>query len=125
MTPDARVQEIRDATATDKWGVHGYREACRDLLSTLDARERRIEELEKEPVITLPEGKNVSLGELVELYEDYRTLLGRLVEAAAEYRRLSNCFKNYPDRYREEWWKAGALLLDALTDARRALGERG
>ena len=126
MTPDARVQEIREFVELHEEGVNILTKAeAHVLLSTLDARERRIEELEKEPVITLPEGKNVSLGELVELYEDYRTLLGRLVEAAAEYRRLSNCFKNYPDRYREEWWKAGALLLDALTDARRALGERG
>ena len=110
MTPDARVQEIREWVKNMTW-PDIVKDELQFLLSTLDARERRIEELESH----VKPGHDTALD----------TLLGRLVEAAAEYRRLSNCFKIYPDRFREEWWKAGALLLDALTDARRALGERG
>jgi len=37
-----------------------------------------------------------------------------VARAAQEYHHLSNCFKNYPDTYRDAWWKAGADLLDTL-----------
>ena len=89
---------------------------------TPDARERRIEELEKEPVITLPEGKNVSLGELVELYEDSRLLLGRLVEALAD--NLCDCGPSHSMNVEDH--REDCLYVKVLpADARRALGARG
>mgnify|MGYP001558433618 CR=1 FL=1 len=80
MTDAERMREIREHVANGTWGLYAYWEACRDLLSALDARERRIEELVKAihrlplPPQDIGDGPDERVGFIL-------TLLGRLVEA--------------------------------------------
>ena len=120
MTPDPRVQEIREfhrhrgLTTTD----------CRTcfLLSALDARERRIEELDR-PQPCPPEHRPPPPGyhswhdKAVGLEE----LLGRLVEVVEQKIRsdISNRIQLHGEKDHV------CLLCVVLTDARLALGARG
>ena len=153
MTPDARVQEIRERCDTmetfmetflttfpwkdwDASRVMELVEEQRFLLSSLDARERRIEELEKElnrfRLIRHVEGSSHSTGCWIwgddgrglnggpcncgALINYHRLLLGRLVEAAEHWRNPSVYNEGCTDCRKSD---------AALTDARLALGERG
>ena len=126
MTPDPRVQEIRETLAEwEKWpcncdgaleGEYGVGlcdfhlksgEAITFLLSSLDARERRIEELEAKVADSWFEA-------CAKERDEAHTLLGRLVEAL-EWYHMAGCTTHHQ----------GCIACDALADARRALGARG
>ena len=116
MTPDARVQEIRERfwRILDRQQILNPQEEherlnwlddIRDLLSALDARERRIEELEAKVADSWFEA-------CAKERDEAHTLLGRLVEAL-EWYHMAGCTTHHQ----------GGIACDALTDARRALGE--
>ena len=113
MTEAERVQEIREHVANGTWRIYAYWEACRDLLSALDASERRIEELVKAihrlplPPQDIGDGPDERIGFVL-------ALLRRLVEAAEQARCHDRPF-----------YEMTLTLMDSLADARRALGERG
>ena len=107
MTPDARVQEIREWVKNMTW-PDIVKDELQFLLSTLDARERRIEELESH----VKPGHDTAL----------KALLGRLVEAADA---LLDLYDPVARSFPFDIHKVLKPLIDSVADARRALGARG